>query len=200
MSRFMTRSEAQATTNSYTLSSGTHQAPQVSLLTGFKRLLPVISGEQRRIAFASGAIIISSVAALCGPLIIAHAVDSYLPRRDFRGVLLSAAGLLAIYSCALFTNYFQTLQMGSVGRRILFNLRNSLFTKLQSLPVAFFNQNKAGDLISRINNDTDKLNLFFSQAFVQFTSNLFLMTGAAIFMVSRSPRLGLTALVPALGV
>ena len=159
-----------------------------------------MSGEQRSVALASGAIIISSVAALCGPLIIAHAVDTYIPRRDFTGVVFSAVVLLGIYICALFTNYFQTLQMGSVGRRILFNLRNALFTKLQSLPVAFFNQNKAGDLISRINNDTDKLNMFFSQAFVQFMSNLFLMAGAGVFLVSLSPRLGIAALLPALGV
>ena len=62
---------------------------------------------------------------------------------------------------------------------MLFTLRNALFTKLQELPLAFFNQNKAGDLISRINNDTDKLNQFFSQALVQLAGNLFLMTGAA---------------------
>ena len=54
--------------------------------------------------------------------------------------------------------------MGGVGRRVLFELRNALFTKLQELPLDFFNQNKAGDLISRINNDTDKLNQFFAQA------------------------------------
>ena len=60
--------------------------------------------------------------------------------------------------------------MGSVGRRVLFNLRNALFTKLQALPLDFFNQNKAGDLISRINNDTDKLNQFFAQALVQLAA------------------------------
>jgi ATP-binding cassette subfamily B protein len=196
----MTRSAVQATTNSYSLASGAAPAPEVSLLTGIKRLRPIMSGEQRSIALASAAIIYSSTAALFGPLIIAHAVDTYIPRRDFRGVLLSAAVLLTVYLGALGTQYFQTLQMGSVGRRILFNLRNSLFTKLQSLPVAFFNQNKAGDLISRINNDTDKLNLFFSQAFVQFTSNLFLMVGAAIFVISLNPRLGIAALLPSLGV
>jgi ATP-binding cassette subfamily B protein len=87
--------------------------------------------------------------------------------------------------------------MGSYGRRVLFNLRNALFTKLQQLPLDFFNQNKAGDLISRINNDTDKLNQFFSQALVQLAANLFLMTGAAIFLVSLNPRLGLAALAPA---
>ena len=51
----------------------------------------------------------------------------------------------------------------------------------------FFNQNKAGDLISRINNDTDKLNQFFSQGLMQFVGNVFMMTGAAIFLLVAEP-------------
>src|SRR5204863_876372 len=98
----------------------------------------------------------------------------------------------------LFSTYFQTQRMGTVGRRVLFALRNALFTKLQELPLDFYNQNKAGDLISRINNDTDKLNQFFAQALVQLAGNVFLMAGAAIFLVSLSPRLGIAALLPAL--
>src|SRR5262249_22207214 len=82
----------------------------------------------------------------------------------------------------------------------LFNLRNTLFTKLQELPLAFFNQNKAGDLISRINNDTDKLNQFFAQSLVQLAGNVFMMTGAAILLLSLNIRLGLAALAPAIGV
>ena len=78
----------------------------------------------------------------------------------------------------------KSITMGGVGRRVLFHLRNALFLKLQDLPVAFFNENKAGDLISRLNNDTDKLNQFVSQAFMQFVGSSFLITGAAIFLVS----------------
>jgi len=98
--------------------------------------------------------------------------------------------LLVAYLTGLVATYVQTLQMGRVGRFVLFNLRNLLFTKLQALPLDFFNQNKAGDLISRINNDTDKLNQFFSQALVQVAANLFMMAGAAIFLVTpqRPPR------------
>ena len=80
---------------------------------------------------------------------------------------------------------------------MLFKLRNLLFAKLQELPLEFFNQNKAGDLISRINNDTDKLNQFFSQALVQVTASAFAMTGAVVFMLTLHPRLGLAALAPA---
>ena len=87
--------------------------------------------------------------------------------------------------------------MGGVGRRMLFNLRNALFNKLQELPVAFFNQNSAGDLISRINNDTDKLNQFFAQALMQFLGNAVLIVGAGILLVALNIELGLAALVPA---
>ena len=84
--------------------------------------------------------------------------------------------LLAVYLVGLVFGYVQTQTMGRVGRQVLYKLRNALFTKLQQLPLDFFNQNKAGDLISRINNDTDKLNVFFSQSLVQFAGNLFMMT------------------------
>src|SRR4029077_209027 len=81
--------------------------------------------------------------------------------------------------------------MGGVGRRVLFQVRNTLFMKLQGLPLSFFNQNKAGDLISRVNNDTDKLNQFVAQALMQFLGTLFLMTGAAVFALSLNIRLGI---------
>ena len=135
------------------------------------------------------------------PVIIGRAVDTYIRNRRLRAACCaSAALLLASTWSGCSRTYVQTQQMGSVGRRVLFNLRNALFTKLQELPLDFFNQNKAGDLISRINNDTDKLNQFFAQALVQLAANLFLMAGAAIFLLALNVRLGLAALVPALGV
>ena len=196
----MTRSAAQAVTNSYTLSSATHQAPKVSVITGVRRLLPVMKGEYGLALQALVAVIVTSTTGLLGPLIIARTVDIYIQSRDFNGVLRSALLLLGIYVVGLCSSYFQTQRMGTVGRHVLFNLRNALFIRLQALPVAFFNQNKAGDLISRINNDTDKLNMFFSQALVQFAGNLFMMAGAGIFLFSLHPRLGTAALMPALGV
>ena len=90
---------------------------------------------------------------------------------------------MTLYVISFFATYVQTRRW-EAWRSVLFNLRNTLFTKLQELPLEFFNQNKAGDLISRINNDTDKLNQFFSQALVQFVGNLFMMAGAGVFLLS----------------
>ena len=196
----MTRNEAPVTTN-YTLNKGDKaQQKSPAIGTALKRLAPLLTDEKRLVAMAFVAMLITNGAALLGPVIIGHTVDTYIQSRNLTGVLTFAAILFGVYLCGLLASYFQTLAMGTVGRTVLFKLRNSLFTRLQELPLVFFNQNKAGDLISRINNDTDKLNQFFSQALVQLSGNLFMMTGASIFLLSLNIRLGLAALTPAIGV
>jgi ATP-binding cassette subfamily B protein len=197
----MSRSEASVISNSYQLSKSSDPLKdQVSVPAALRRLAPLMSDEKASVWLAFIAVVVTSATSLLGPAIIALAVDSYIQKGDFNGVLLCAAAYLGNSVCNLFGGYFQTQRMGMVGRRVLFNLRNAIFIRLQQLPLLFFNQNKAGDLISRINNDTDKLNQFFSQALVQFASNIFLMTGAAIALVVTNPKLGLATLVPAAGV
>jgi ATP-binding cassette subfamily B protein len=175
---------------SYRLSTGDDGQKRESLGAAIRRLLPLMLQERQKIAIAFASILVTSAATLASPYIIGQTVDRYISHGDYSGVIRNALILLAIYLVALVTSYVQTRTMGGVGRRILFNLRNALFTKLQELPVAFFNQNRAGDLISRINNDTDKLNQFFAQALMQFLSNGFLIVGSGILLVVLNVRLG----------
>lgn len=162
-----------------------------------RKLLALIDDERQTLIWAFIAILINSALSLVGPMIIGQTIDRYVQTRQFDGVLKNAGILLAIYAVAFVTNYLQTRLMGGVGQRTLFKLRNAVFNKLQELPVAFFNQNKAGDLISRINNDTDKLNQFFSQSLMQFVGSIFIMTGAALFLLFIDLPLGAAALSPA---
>ena len=166
--------------------------------TALRRLLPLMAQERGSVIIALVAIAISSASTLIAPAIIAHTVDSYIQNKNFDGVLQFSGLLLLVYIFGAIASYVQVRTMGGVGRRVLFNLRNTIFNKLQSLPVAFFNQNKAGDLISRINNDTDKLNQFFAQALMQFISNFVLIAGAGVFLLVINIKLGAAALVPAL--
>ncbi len=171
-----------------------------SLRAGIKRFAPLIVPERGYIAVALAAMLVSSGATLVGPVIIARAVDTYVRLKDGHGLLLASILLLAVYVLGVIASYTQIRTMGGVGRRVLFGLRNQLFAKLQDLPLAFFTENKTGDLISRVNNDTDKLNQFVAQALMQFLSSLFLMTGVAVFVLSLNFRLGVAALLPAIGV
>ncbi len=168
------------------------------LFTAWQRLVPLMAEERSAVTIAIIAILVSSGVTLVVPIIIAHIVDVYLVNKDFQGVLSFSKILFVVFLVGLVSNYLQVKTMGGVGRRLLFNLRNKIFNKLQELPVAFFNQNKAGDLISRINNDTEKLNQFFAQALMQFISNIILIVGTGIFLLVIDFQLGFIALVPAI--
>ena len=184
----------------YQLNSNQDYKVKGSIFTVIKKFRPLLSGEKSRLILALTALLINSGLNLTIPLIIGKTIDQYITTKQYQGVLFNSFWLLLMYFGTLIATYFQTKNMGTVGQHLLYNLRNSIFTKIQNLPMAFFNQNKTGDLISRINNDTDNLNQFFSQALVQFVANIFLMVGAAGFILFLDWRLGLWALAPALGI
>jgi len=184
----------------YTLKTDDKTVQRETLASVYRRLAPLVADERRNLSIAVACVIVTSGANLLGPELIGRAIDTGMRQHDF-GQVLRYAGLLALaYLFALGTSYLQTLRMGTVGRNVLFHLRNRLFTQLSSLPIAFFAQNRAGDLISRVNNDTDKLNQFFSQALMQIFGNLFIVLGAGILLVALNWELGLAALVPAFAI
>ncbi|HTN06633.1 ABC transporter ATP-binding protein [Agriterribacter sp.] len=182
----------------YNLNAVSEQQQKTSAYAALKGLLRLIAHEKSNLALAIIAIVLNAALNLLGPFLIGYAIDHYIAQKQYHGLLVFSGILLVIYLLALFTSYFQTQLMGSVGQRLLFTLRNAIFNKLQILPVAFFHANKAGDLISRVNNDTDKLNTFFSQSLVQFISSIVIMTGAGIFLLLINVQLGAATLMPAL--
>ncbi|CAN5576972.1 ABC transporter ATP-binding protein [soil metagenome] len=182
----------------YNLNELSAQQQNTSSLRALQKLLLLITEERRILLLALLAIITNSALNLLGPFIIGHVIDTYIVTKNYDGVLRWAGILLGMYLVAFVASYLQTRLMGGVGQRMLFKLRNTVFNKLLELPVAFFNQNKTGDLISRVNNDTDKINQFFSQSLMQFIGTLVTMTGAGIFLLSINTRLGIATLVPGL--
>jgi ATP-binding cassette subfamily B protein len=182
----------------YNINRLSEQQQKTSSLKAVRKLYKLIASEKRNLIIALCAILINSSLQLVGPLLIGHAVDAYVITKQYDGVLMIGAILLAMYLLALATSYLQTKLMGTIGQQTLFTLRNTLFNKLQDLPIAFFDENKAGDLISRLNNDTDKINQFFSQSLMQFIGSIVTMTGAGIFLLAINIKLGAATLVPAL--
>jgi ATP-binding cassette subfamily B protein len=182
----------------YNLNKLSEQQEKTSTYKGLKKLLQLIEHERPNLLKALAAILVNSTLNLLGPFIIGYTIDKYVQSKNYHGILINCGILLAMYLTALLSSYLQTMLMGGVGQRMLFTLRNAIFNKLQLLPVDFFNQNKAGDLISRVNNDTDKLNQFFSQSLMQFIGSIATMVGSGIFLLSIHFQLGAAALAPAL--
>lgn len=176
----------------------TKQSSKGVNVAALKKLLVLLREDYGRLALAFVAVLVTTGLSLLAPYLFGRAIDRYVAVGDYRGIFLSAAVLCVAFVIIFGFQYAQMNLVGGVGLRVLFRLRNAIFTKLQSLPIAFFHRQKAGDLISRINNDTDKLNSFFSETLVRFVGGVFMIIGSGVFILVIQPKLALATLVPAI--
>lgn len=177
----------------YELSNDDNKQPKVSFGPALKELYKYVRGSNWKILVAFAFLVIVSVTNIAAPFLIGDVTNKYIPVGDRDNLIKYLIILGIIYAVGSLASYFQIRIMGQVGQKILFNIRNAVFQKLQSLPLQFFNQNKSGDLISRINNDTDKMNQAFSETLLRFTGDILIIFGIAIVMIILNPTLGLIA-------
>ena len=162
-------------------------------ISAFKNLYAFAKGSRIKIVVALILLLVNSVTIIVAPFLIGDVTNKYIPVGDldnlWRGVLI----LAVIYIIGAVSRYFQVYIMGKVGQDILYKVRKTIFRKIQSLPLEFFNVNKSGDLISRINNDTDKLNQAFSETILRVVGNIVVIGGIGIAMILLNQTLGLVA-------
>lgn len=160
-----------------------------SIIKTLKSFNDFIGGEIKAVGAALFFVLINSIANIIGPKLQGDALDSLLQNRDLNNLLNFVALMAVIYIIGALASYLQIFITGKLGQRVLFKLRSALFAKLQSLPLSFFNANKAGDLISRINNDTDRVNSFMSEYLVRLLGSVFILVGIAAYMIYLNPKL-----------
>ena len=95
-----------------------------------------------------------------------------------------ATVLLVVYIVGTLATRTQIILIGAVGQRTLSRMRSEIFATMQRLSLRFFDRHPAGDLMSRLVNDTDVLNQLFSQGIIQVLGSLFGLVGILIAMLA----------------
>src|SRR6266699_597131 len=111
-----------------------------------RRLLRYLAPFRLQLLGALVLVIITALVQALGPALIARAIDVNITQKDFQGLTQTMLLLLGVYIVGLVSQSGQGYLIGWVGQRFLAQLRIQIFDKIQSLPLAFFDQNKAGDL------------------------------------------------------
>ncbi|TCP54689.1 ATP-binding cassette subfamily B protein/subfamily B ATP-binding cassette protein MsbA [Tumebacillus sp. BK434] len=109
---------------------------------------------------------------------------------------LVAIGLiyLALILGSFVLNYVQTIVLQWTGQRIIFNIRQQLFSHLQKLSLAFFDRNPVGRLVTRVMNDTEALNEMYSNMLVTLFKDVFLLLGIILIMFQTNVKLALISM------
>lgn len=94
--------------------------------------------------------------------------------------------LAVIYLVGVVTTYLQARLMMSVSLKVIENIRNDLFEKMQTLPVRYYDGHPTGELMSRYTNDIDNIDVMINNSLVGLVSGLISLVGTFIFMVTTS--------------
>ncbi len=159
-------------------------------------LLPYIA--RYRWQFGGGLVFLVGTAAiqLVGPWVIKHAIDE-LSLGVTRSTLGVYAGLLVGVAVAGGgCRFFMRRIIIGASRQIEYDLRNDFFAHLQRLPLAYYQGQRTGDLMSRATNDLGAVRMMVGPAVMYTGTTSIVFVVAATMMVSISPRLALFALLP----
>jgi len=167
-----------------------------------RRLLGYLRPYRARVAFAVLLSLVSSLLAIAGPLLLKATVDRYLVptlaghlsyTAAMHGIGVIAWLFLAALSARFALDYVQTRMMQRVGQLAMYDLRHELFGRLQRLPLAFFDRNPLGRLVTRVTTDVDTLNDLFASGIVAMLGNCFMLAAIVVAMLKLDWRLALAA-------
>ena len=162
-------------------------------LPTLRRLLQYFQPYRKEVPFALGLVAIGAASQSIGPALIGWSIDNLIRPGNLRGLLLMLALLVCLYVGGIMAIRAQIYRVGSLVQRVLAQLRQDIFTKVQSLPISFFDRSEAGDLMSRLLNDVSVVNQAFGQTIAQMLGNLFSLIGIILAMLLIDLRLGLAS-------
>ncbi len=148
-----------------------------------------------QLLFVSGCVVVYTLFGLLGPYLMGQAIDRYVSAHDASGLIRTALWMLAAYLSGNVVQLVSNWLMASVSQRALAQLRGRLFGHLQRLPMAFFDQRPAGELMSRLTNDIDAVNQAVSQNITSLLASVLSMVGIVLAMFVLDHWLALAALL-----
>lgn len=134
------------------------------------------------------------------PYLIGKAVDVIsvgTNNVDFTIVAKIIYMLIFVYIIDSSINLIQGLSMAGISQRIVKNIRESFFNKLQKLPTSYFDSNLNGDIMSRLTNDIDNISTTISSSISTLMSSSISIVGSLIMMIILSPILTIAGLISA---
>ena len=160
-------------------------------LSTIGRFLQYFAPYRQELPLALVMVTIGATTQAIGPLLIGWSIDHLILQGNLPGLLTMLAALTTIYIVGVWAIRGQIWRMGSIVQRLLGQLRQDIFDKIQSLPVSFFDRSEAGDLMSRLLNDVNTVNQAFGLTIPQVLGQTFSLVGIIIAMLAINLQLGL---------
>lgn len=131
---------------------------------------------------------------LLNPYFLKVGIDKYIGRGDGKSLLLLGGVMIILNGISMICSRFRIITMGRVSNKILLTIRQELYTHIQKLSFAFFDNRPVGKILARIIGDVNSLNDLFTNCVTSLVPELAKITAVAVIMLLMNYRLALVAL------
>lgn len=164
------------------------------------RLLSYLAADKPKMILAFLCVIINTAATLAGSYMLRPIINKFIApigggKGDPVGLFRALCLLALIYIVGVLANYAQAKVMLTVAQNALQRIREELFTKMQKLPVRFYDTHNNGDLMSRFTNDVDTIGQMLSNTLVQLFSGVLSIVGTLALMLYTNIYLSIVTLI-----
>ncbi len=146
----------------------------------------------------------STVFAIVGPKILAKATDKLgegimakvngSGGIDFEYIAYIIWILVGLYLLSAVFSYIQGFITSTISQKVAYDLRTSISTKMDRMPLSYFDRHTSGDILSRVTNDIDTIAQSLNQSMSQVITSSVMVVGIFIMMLTISPQMTLIAI------
>ena len=120
---------------------------------------------------------------IASPLIVGYIEELVVGDFELKSLYVSVAVYAGVLVFSMASTYLQAVILQRVGQRIISDLREDLFTHIESLSHGQLNDIPVGKLVTRVTNDTNAISMMFTNLFVNLTKNAFVILGILVTML-----------------
>ncbi|MBI9047983.1 MAG: ABC transporter ATP-binding protein [Anaerolineaceae bacterium] len=159
------------------------------------RVLAYAKPYQKQIIIMLTLILFNTGLTLLTPLVVRDLIDQTIPDKNISRLIFLSSALLLIPAAGGVLTIFQRRLNAAIGEGVIFDLRVSLFSRLQQMSLRFFTNTKVGELISRMNNDVVGAQNAISNTIVNIITNIIQAVAVLLVMLSLEWHLTIVSII-----
>ena len=159
----------------------------------FRRILTYFRPYRLQLVLVLIGLLVSVAANIAGTYMLAPIINVYIipwignENPDFTGLIGQLAVMAAVYTIGILGTFMYNRLMINVSTGTLTRLRLEMFTKMQTLPISYFDRRTHGEIMSTYTNDTDVMREMISQGLPSFISSAVRIVGVFTMMIVLNP-------------
>ncbi len=149
-----------------------------------RKIYPFLKPHKKSFAVAAVLLFLGVAGELAGPLILRMVIDTAIPNKSVRDIVFYSLLFAGTFSFAMVMSYLQVMITTKVGLSVVRDLKEKVFRHMLSLSLSFFDRNPTGKLMARVESDSERVRMLFSDVSMALLRNVAMVCGTLGIMLA----------------